>query len=60
MITYRSRVIDEAVSAALLTFGAVILEGPRAVGKTTTALQHAASSVRLDASPELVALAETA
>ncbi len=60
MINYRGRVIDEAVSAALLTFGAVILEGPRAVGKTTTALQHAASSVRLDASPELVALAETA
>ncbi|MGN6324918.1 ATP-binding protein [Pseudolysinimonas sp.] len=59
MAEYRERVIDKQIAAALSTFGAVILEGPRAVGKTTTALQHAASSVRLDSSPDLVTLAET-
>ena len=38
--------------------GGVLLEGPRACGKTSTALQKAASSVRLDRSPELITLAE--
>lgn len=60
MAGYRSRVVDEAIESALATFGAVILEGPRAVGKTTTALEHAASSVRLDSSPDLATLADTA
>lgn len=60
MNPYRPRLIDNALDEALATFGAVILEGPRAVGKTTTALRHAASEVRLDASPELATLAETA
>lgn len=57
---YFHRIIDQAIDSALTTFGALILEGPRAVGKTTTALQHAASSVRLDSSPDLLPLAETA
>lgn len=60
MIEYRARVIDVAIERALETFGAVILDGARAVGKTTTALQHAASSVRLDSSPDIVSLAESA
>ncbi len=60
MAGYRSRVIDQQISAALATFGAVVIEGPRAAGKTTTALHHAASSVRLDSSPDIVSLAETA
>lgn len=60
MTGYRTRLIDPAIDAALTTFGAVVLEGPRAVGKTTTALQHSASSVRLDSSPDLVTLAEAA
>ena len=60
MTEYRTRIIDQALADALITFGAVILEGPRAVGKTTTGLRHAASSVRLDASPQLATLAETA
>ena len=54
------RIADEMLDAALTTFGAVILEGPRASGKTTTALRHATSSVRLDSSPDLTALAESA
>ncbi len=60
MDVYRDRVADRAIEAGLATFGALILEGPRAVGKTTTALQHAASSVRLDSSPDLLTLTETA
>ncbi|WP_143121741.1 ATP-binding protein [Saccharopolyspora antimicrobica] len=47
------------MQGALETFGAVVLQGPRAVGKTTTGLQVAASSIRLDSSPELASLAET-
>ena len=60
MAHYRTRIMDAAIERALHTFGAVILEGARAVGKTTTALRHSASSVRLDSSPDLLTLAETA
>ncbi len=60
MVEYRQRIIDRQIKSALTTFGALILEGPRAAGKTTTALQHTASSVRLDSSPDLLTLAETA
>lgn len=38
--------------------GAVLIEGPRACGKTSTALQQAASSLRLDRSPEALQLAD--
>ena len=58
MVDYRERVADAIISNALEDFGAVVLEGPRAVGKTTTGLHHAASSVRLDASPQIAGLAE--
>lgn len=57
---YLPRAIDEVVREALGTFGAVILQGPRAAGKTTTGLHLAASSVRIDSSPALAALADTA
>ena len=57
-MAYRDRVADDLVRKALETFGAVILQGPRAVGKTTSGLQLAASSVRLDSSPNIVTLAE--
>ena len=59
MSGYRTRIVDQIVEDALATFGAVIIRGPRAVGKTTTGLQVAASNIRLDSSPEIVALAET-
>lgn len=59
MVNYRERVADAIIGNALTDFGAVVLEGPRAVGKTTTGLHHSASSVRLDASPQIVTLAET-
>src|SRR5699024_7675879 len=54
----RSRFADDALQGALKTFGAVILQGPRAVGKTTTGASAAASSVRLDSSPQMPVLAE--
>lgn len=55
---YRRRLADDLVRKALETFGAVIIQGPRAVGKTTSGLQLAASSVRLDSSPNVMTLAE--
>ncbi len=45
---YRPRVMDRELDARLKALGAVVIEGPRAVGKTATARQHAASSVLLD------------
>lgn len=38
--------------------GGLVLEGPRACGKTSTGLHHARSSIRLDAAPSAVELAE--
>ena len=54
---YLPRIVDRAVAESLKSFGAVMIQGPRAVGKTTSGLRAAASSVRLDASPELATLA---
>jgi len=45
---YLSRVVDQELAEALETSGAVLLEGPKACGKTQTALQSAASSVQFD------------
>ncbi|RMD18331.1 MULTISPECIES: ATP-binding protein [Corynebacterium] len=55
---YFSRFADQVLEDSLQLMGGVLLEGPRACGKTSTALQKAASSVRLDRSPELITLAE--
>ncbi len=46
--TYRPRVIDTELRASLDASGAVLIEGPRACGKTETARQVAASEARLD------------
>jgi predicted AAA+ superfamily ATPase len=45
---YRPRVVDAEMTAALSSIGAVLVEGPKAVGKTFTATQFARSDVRLD------------
>ena len=45
---YRPRVVDGRLKALLRVMGGVVLEGPRACGKTSTGLQQAASSIRLD------------
>jgi predicted AAA+ superfamily ATPase len=47
-MAYQERVIDAQLRRALKGAGAVVLEGPRACGKTTTALQVVVSDVRLD------------
>ena len=45
---YRPRVVDDELRDRLRSVGAVVIEGPKAVGKTETARQVAASSVLLD------------
>lgn len=46
--TYVERVVDEELDQRLETSGAVLVEGPKACGKTETARQRAASEVLLD------------
>jgi predicted AAA+ superfamily ATPase len=48
MAAYRIRVVDAILDARLRAVGCVVLEGPKAVGKTATAARRAASEVRLD------------
>lgn len=48
MAKQRERVVEGQVVARLRTHGAVLITGPKAVGKTTTARSFAASEVRLD------------
>jgi uncharacterized protein len=45
---YRSRIADGEITRRLEAMGAVVVEGPKACGKTATARQHAASEVLLD------------
>ena len=45
---YRPRLIDAQLQAALAAAGAVVLEGPKACGKTETARQASRSEVRID------------
>lgn len=45
---YRQRLVDTALRDAMAGFAAVMVVGPRAVGKTTTAARHAAQIDRLD------------
>lgn len=47
-IEYRPRTLDTPLQEALRTAGAVVIEGPRACGKTMTGLNAAASFVFLD------------
>lgn len=54
---YQPRVADAGMTELLGALGAVLVQGPRGCGKTTTALQHARSHVRMDAGPEILELA---
>ena len=47
-VPYFPRVADQQLHALLRALGAVVIEGPKACGKTETARQVAASSVQLD------------
>lgn len=56
-MVYLSRTLDDVISNRLSALGGVLIEGPRACGKTRTGLELSASSVRLDQSPGLVEVA---
>ena len=47
MKTYRHRIADELLRRKLLGKGAVLVQGPKWCGKTTTAKQHAQSLLDL-------------
>src|SRR5699024_1201834 len=55
---YLPRVVDPLIEHALRVSGAILIEGPRACGKTATGLHHAESSVRLDIDEEARTLAD--
>jgi uncharacterized protein len=59
MHNLRERLIEQLIEARLRTHGAVLLTGPKAVGKTTTARRFAASEVRLDQDRAALAAALT-
>lgn len=48
MASYRPRTVDAELDRRLSSAGAVLIEGPKACGKTATATQRAHSVVRLD------------
>ena len=48
LVTYVPRIVDAELSRRLAANGAVVIEGPKACGKTETARQQAASEVLLD------------
>lgn len=48
MKDYRPRILDETLKDELEAMGAVLLEGPKACGKTTTAEQAAGSVIYMD------------
>ncbi len=60
MTDYTTRVVDMQIRSALSTLGAVVIEGPRACGKTATGLHHCASSVLLDSLPDAPEIARLA
>lgn len=55
----RQRTVEKLVETRLRTHGAVLLTGPKATGKTTTARRFAASEVRLDQDPAALTAAQT-
>jgi len=48
MAKYRSRVVDAELRDRMAVTGAVLVDGPKAVGKTSTAMQMAATVLRVD------------
>ena len=50
---YRPRIADHELAWRLASAGAVVIEGPRVCGKTTTARQAAASEVLMDSDPRV-------
>lgn len=48
MMGYKARIVDEMLKEKLEAKGAVVIEGPKWCGKTTTAMQVAGSVLRMD------------
>jgi predicted AAA+ superfamily ATPase len=55
MPAYRERAADRLIRDLLNELPTLLLVGPRATGKTTTAMKHVATTVRLDSPGEAVA-----
>lgn len=51
MVSYLPRMVDAELARRLRTSGAVLVEGPKAVGKTVTASRQANSVIHLDRDP---------
>ncbi|CAM2751424.1 ATP-binding protein [Actinomyces slackii] len=58
-MTYMPRILDPLIREALDSSGAVVLRGARATGKTESALQVAATVLRLDSSSPRARLAQS-
>ena len=52
---YKQRAADRLIGDLLTELPALLIAGPRATGKTTTASRHAATTIRLDRPGEAVA-----
>lgn len=48
MREYKRRIVDDLLKDKLEAKGAILIEGPKWCGKTTTALQVAKSTIRMD------------
>lgn len=62
MVEYRKRIADKLLREQLDASGAVLIEGPKWCGKTTTAVQQARSVVYMndpEAEEELLLMANT-
>ncbi len=53
MTSYLPRIVDNDLTERLSSAGAVVVEGPKATGKTATAQQVATSTARVDTDPEV-------
>lgn len=55
-VTYHRRILDNLIDELIVSLPAISIEGPRGIGKTTTAEQRAATSWRLDDPEQVEAL----
>ena len=58
MPDYLHRIAEKEINETLLAMGAVLVQGARAVGKSTLAKKLAKSDISLDASASLIELAK--
>ena len=58
--SYFKRIIDDEIDFRLKTFGAVLLIGPKWIGKTTSAEQKAKSIIRFQDPDKIKGYIETA